>query len=98
VHCIHKTKINKEIKLIGIKNVILLYLIKKLKAMLRFLKSVFKSVLVTFISFIIIVGVFVVIGLSASMEEEEKTKSNSLLEIIYQKILLTDHLNFFRLW
>lgn len=49
--------------------------------MLRFLKSVFKSVLVTFISFIIIVGVFVVIGLSASMEEEEKTKSNSLLEI-----------------
>jgi protease-4 len=59
----------------------LLYLIKKLKAMLRFLKSVFKSVLVTFISFIIIVGVFVVIGLSASMEEEEKTKSNSLLEI-----------------
>ena len=49
--------------------------------MLRFLKSVFKSVLVTLISFTIIILVFVVIGVSTGMEEGEKTKANSLLEI-----------------
>lgn len=49
--------------------------------MLRFFKSVFKSVLVTLISFTIIILVFVVIGVSTGMEEGEKTKANSLLEI-----------------
>ena len=49
--------------------------------MLRFFKSVFKSVLVTLTSFTIIILVFVVIGVSTGMEEGEKTKANSLLEI-----------------
>ena len=49
--------------------------------MLRFLKSVLKSVLVTLISFLIIVLIFIGIGVSSSMEEVEKIKENTLLEI-----------------
>ena len=49
--------------------------------MLRFLKSILKSVLVTLISFIIIILIFIGIGLSSSLEEVEKVKENSLLEI-----------------
>ena len=49
--------------------------------MLRFLKSILKSVLVTLISFIIIILIFIGIGLSSSLEEVEKVKENSLLVI-----------------
>ena len=51
--------------------------------MLRFLKSVLKSILVTLVSFLIIVLIFIAIGLSSSMEMEEskKIKENTLLEI-----------------
>ncbi|MDA9897980.1 S49 family peptidase, partial [Flavobacteriales bacterium] len=49
--------------------------------MLRFLKSVLKSILVTLISFTIIVLVFIAIAVSSGMEEDKKTKKNTLLEI-----------------
>ena len=49
--------------------------------MVRFLLSVLKSVLVTLISLLIIVTIFIVIGISSSMEEVEKIKDNTLLEI-----------------
>ena len=49
--------------------------------MLRFLKSVLKSVLVTLITFLIIVLIFLGIGVSSSMEEGEKIKENTILEI-----------------
>ena len=49
--------------------------------MLRFLKSVLKSILVTLISFTIIVLVFIAIVVSSGMEEDKKTKKNTLLEI-----------------
>ena len=56
--------------------------------MLRFLKSVLKSVLVTLISFLIIVLIFIGIGISSSMEEVEKIKENTLLEIsLSEKII-----------
>ena len=56
--------------------------------MLRFLKSVLKSVLVTLISFLIIVLIFIGIGVSSSMEEVEKIKENTLLEIsLSEKII-----------
>ena len=56
--------------------------------MLRFLKSILKSVLVTLISFLIIVLIFIGIGVSSSMEEVEKIKENSLLEIsLSEKII-----------
>jgi protease IV len=49
--------------------------------MLRFLKSVLKSILVTLISFTIIVLAFIAIAVSSGMEEDKKTKKNTLLEI-----------------
>ena len=56
--------------------------------MVKFLKSVLKSVLVTLISFFIIVLIFIGIGVSSSMEEVEKIKENSLLEIsLSEKII-----------
>ena len=56
--------------------------------MLRFLKSVLKSVLVTLISFLIIDLIFIGIGISSSMEEVEKIKENTLLEIsLSEKII-----------
>ena len=56
--------------------------------MLRFLKSVLKSVLVTLISFLIIVLIFIGFGVSSSMEEVEKIKENTILEIsLSEKII-----------
>ena len=56
--------------------------------MVRFLKSVLKSVLVTLISFLIIVLIFIGIGVSSSMEEVEKIKENTFLEIsLSEKII-----------
>ena len=51
--------------------------------MLRFFKSILKSILVTLISFFIIVFIFVGIGLSSSLskKEGEKIKANTLLQI-----------------
>ena len=49
--------------------------------MLRLLKSVLKSILVTLISFTIIVLAFIAIAVSSGMEEDKKTKKNTLLEI-----------------
>ena len=49
--------------------------------MVRFLLSVLKSVLVTLISLSIIVSIFIAIGISSSVEEVEKIKDNTLLEI-----------------
>ena len=56
--------------------------------MLRFLKSVLKSVLVTLISFLIIVLIFIGFGVSSSIEEVEKIKENTILEIsLSEKII-----------
>ena len=56
--------------------------------MLRFLLSILKSVLVTIISILIIVSIFIVIGISSSVEEVDKIKENTLLEIsLSEKII-----------
>ena len=56
--------------------------------MLRFLKNILKSVLVTLITFLIIVLIFIGIGVSSSMEEVEKIKENTILEIsLSEKII-----------
>tara|TARA_B100000886_G_scaffold300781_1_gene229969 strand:+ start:667 stop:2424 length:1758 start_codon:yes stop_codon:yes gene_type:complete len=56
--------------------------------MLRFIKSVIKSILVTLISFIIIVLIFIAIGLSSSSEDVEKIKENTILSIdLSEKII-----------
>ena len=56
--------------------------------MVRFLLSVLKSVLVTIISILIIVSIFIAIGISSSVEEVDKIKENTLLEIsLSEKII-----------
>lgn len=49
--------------------------------MIKFLKSILKSVLVTLISFFIIILIFIGVGVSSNMNEKSEINENSILEI-----------------